>query len=68
MKYDFYCRKLADYQSPSVRRAWVEISVCYGDDTETYTSPSVRRAWVEIFSSLGWSGCTMVALRKEGVG
>ena len=55
-----------DKQSPSVRRAWIEIGDLH-DPNVFLASPSVRRAWIEIRSLP--SGCTRgkVALREEGV-
>ena len=57
----------ADIQSPSARRAWVEI-LQRRDKREADPSPSARRAWVEIFISFAAISIAAVALREEGVG
>ena len=42
-------RVVAEFaESPSSRRAWIEISFMYHVDTAKETSPSSRRAWIEM--------------------
>ncbi len=53
-------------RSPSVRRAWIEISQPKGID-KANTSPSVRRAWIEIRFGEDLDEGELVALREEGV-
>ena len=48
-------------QSPSARRARIEIKLCSGNSTIT-TSPSARRARIEMYAARDAD----VALRKEG--
>ena len=54
-------------QSPSSRRAWIEILLLATAKLLQLPSPSSRRAWIEIPSS--WSPCggRWVALLAEGV-
>ena len=54
-------------ESPSSRRAWVEIKIV---DTLLITpsSPSSRRAWVEIRVCRSPRSSSLVALLAEGVG
>ena len=54
-------------QSPSSRRAWVEIRP-RGGRRGPCPSPSSRRAWVEIFVLLALVLSAVVALLAEGVG
>ena len=53
-------------QSPSSRRAWIEI-IPYADDTKHHRSPSSRRAWIEIFFVNVYVRVALVALLAEGV-
>ena len=53
-------------QSPSSRRAWIEIMKKRFEE-EDKQSPSSRRAWIEISSALCRSPTVLVALLAEGV-
>ena len=57
---------LSRMESPSSRRAWIEILlllvILY-----CVVSPSSRRAWIEIMSPLSLTGFELVALLAEGV-
>ena len=55
-------------ESPSARRAWVEIFLLLYSVHIALVSPSARRAWVEIDSIRSVAGMRIVALREEGVG
>ena len=52
--------------SPSVRRAWIEISTLE-NSIEGGGSPSVRRAWIEILAQRLNLLSVYVTLREEGV-
>ena len=54
-------------ESPSARRAWIEISSIGEIVPMPSGSPSARRAWIEISSSVFWWAVMAVALREEGV-
>ena len=54
-------------QSPSSRRAWIEIGTCRKYPPRS-GSPSSRRAWIEIGNQPGWTWRSWdVALLAEGV-
>ncbi len=53
-------------QSPSSRRAWIEIQRWYGQ-RPPFQSPSSRRAWIEMRSVTPTRGWVVVALLAEGV-
>ena len=55
-------------QSPSSRRAWVEIWLRWATTSCLSRSPSSRRAWVEIMWFTPRSTIWPVALLAEGVG
>ena len=55
------------YQSPSSRRAWIEICFQNGLSEHIRTSPSSRRAWIEIVFIHSQNGASFVALLAEGV-
>ena len=67
MKFDAANFTVQGNESPSVRRAWIEIANEPPQSTLPAASPSVRRAWIEI----GWPRLESlygpVALREEGV-
>ena len=54
-------------QSPSSRRAWIEIISTTPLPMQTATSPSSRRAWIEIEPLEPGAGRLWVALLAEGV-
>ena len=54
------------YQSPSTRRAWIEIPL-YAQTVNRFSSPSTRRAWIEIGPRWLSQPETPVALHPEGV-
>ena len=41
----------AYYESPSTRRAWIEMRMLSASGVTTGTSPSTRRAWIEIYGA-----------------
>ena len=53
-------------ESPSSRRAWIEIPVLTGKIVRS-RSPSSRRAWIEISQFAVACSMFMVALLAEGV-
>ena len=53
-------------QSPSSRRAWIEIALLYAI-AALLLSPSSRRAWIEMLESLLIGVVMPVALLAEGV-
>ena len=53
-------------ESPSTRRAWIEIPFCAPLQMEG-RSPSTRRAWIEIETNAATSASDAVALHPEGV-
>ena len=53
-------------QSPSTRRAWIEITL-REYSVGTRTSPSTRRAWIEIALEKNNMQAYYVALHPEGV-
>ena len=55
-------------ESPSSRRAWVEIAQGFGHLAALAVSPSSRRAWVEIGNAQAYPERGRVALLTEGVG
>ena len=58
----------AYYESPSTRRAWIEMRMLSASGVTTGTSPSTRRAWIEILTLLErLTSPTAVALHPEGV-
>ena len=58
---------MAEQQSPSPRRAWIEIPKEGFFFRRAYGSPSPRRAWIEITKRTSKSIETTVALPTEGV-
>ena len=59
-------RKLKGEESPSSRRAWIEIDG-HSRSVPGRRSPSSRRAWIEMESTAGSEGSYIVALLAEGV-
>ena len=53
--------------SPSLRRAWIEMSHAYFQSGQPYRSPSLRRAWIEIPEVARRCYSRDVALLAEGV-
>ena len=60
---EIFCAKLL---SPSVRRAWIEMTWNLWR-LRLQRSPSVRRAWIEISVRSSDSSAGEVTLREEGV-
>ncbi len=58
---------LADLESLSARRAWIEIGSFPAGATGGESSLSARRAWIEIGYPACWCPSCWVALRKESV-
>ena len=54
-------------QSPSSRRAWIEIQAWNNLRSNGTLSPSSRRAWIEIHKSDALHAVRNVALLAEGV-
>ena len=58
--------QVMNLQSPSSRRAWIEIASAVSKPIP-YWSPSSRRAWIEIDMFIGSNDDPAVALLAEGV-
>ena len=54
-------------ESPSSRRAWIEIALERKEHVKIYGSPSSRRAWIEIVPKMSFYENNRVALLAEGV-
>ena len=66
MKYVFANVVNRDYESPSPRRAWIEI-LRRELTHESLKSPSPRRAWIEMLTESVLYHSKRVALPTEGV-
>ena len=66
MKYVFYLLGCAPLESPSARRAWIEITGVMASHSRGL-SPSARRAWIEMAQKAHYVLASVVALREEGV-
>ena len=62
-----FVKHLKAAQSPSSRRAWIEIENAKADMDATAESPSSRRAWIEIHRRQRKPRPSTVALLAEGV-